>query len=106
MPIVAMVLNRTERWKGIMGLEDTNSQYKKGGDESSSIHPPPRCFDNFFQQRKIILGLLADIERMPLEKGPACHFCASKGFVDLASNRFLELRISCELIIVGCWWWL
>lgn len=103
-PIVAMVLNRTEGRKRIVGLEDARSRCKEGEGGSSRIHLPARYLNNFFQQRKVALGVFADIERMSLEKGSPCHFCTPKGFVDIAAHRFLGLRISGRLIIVGCWW--
>ena len=78
-------------------------QFKGGGYESTSIHLPACCLDNFFQQREVELSLLADIERMPLEEGPPCDFCTPEGFIDIAANRFPEFQILCEPIVVGCW---
>ena len=99
-PVVGMVLDRAEGWKGIVGLEDIKDQYKGSNDESLSIHLPACCLDHFFQQWEVELGLFADIERMSLEEGPPCHFCTPKGFIVV---NVLKLQIVCEQIFVGCW---
>jgi hypothetical protein len=104
-PIVAMVFNRTEGWKSIIGLQDTKGQYKGGiDDESLSIHLPACCLDHLFQQLEVELGLLADVERMSHEESSPRHFCTPERFADVEANRSLELWILREQIVVDFWW--